>query len=96
MQSELGVCVLAKVAPTCAQRERTQTRMVLSTLPVAMSASLYLFQSQHSTSYACAATVALLNGCRASHTFRLQSPLAVANTSAALGFLLCVGEGGAE
>lgn len=67
---------------------RAQVRMVLSTDPVARTQSLYLFQSHESTSYSCAGSVRVLKGWRLSHTFTVQSPEAVANTSAVAGFLL--------
>ena len=58
---------------------------VLSTLPVAMTQSLYLFQSQLRISYSCAGMVSVECGCRTSQIFRVQSPDAVANTSACCG-----------
>mmetsp|Transcript_12986 Transcript_12986/g.54511 ORF Transcript_12986/g.54511 Transcript_12986/m.54511 type:complete len:201 (-) Transcript_12986:483-1085(-) len=58
---------------------------VLSTPPVAMTQSLYLFQSQVKISYSCAGIVSVECGCRTSQIFKVQSPDAVANTSACCG-----------
>ena len=58
---------------------------VLSTLPVATTQSLYLFQSQHRISYSCAGMVSVLNYVLASNTLRVQSPDAVAKMSACCG-----------